>query len=151
MTTDLQTMQFHVMLPGHPEVHEWFMQHWSLKGAQRGLVNGRATVPNWHQVRGIVVVVMDERADHIGMVLFEELNATEVIIHTALRTFGSRTDHAFMTAIQKARQWGYERFYYAFTTANRAAHRLMERNGLLRNSVTVQPDWATSPVIFGDF
>jgi hypothetical protein len=151
MTPELQTMGFEVVLPGHPEVHAWFMQHWSLLGAQRGIKAGHAVIPQWHRVKGMVVVVTDERGEKVGMVLFEELNPTEVIVHTALRTFGSRTDHAFKTAIQEARQQGYVRFYYAFSTQNRSAHRLMKSCALLADSVAVQPDWATSEWIFGNF
>lgn len=151
MKADVQTMDFRVMLPGHPEVRAWFMGKWSVRGANRGIRKHRAVVPNWDNVRGLVVVVVDDRGQRIGMVLFEEINPAEVVVHTALRTFGSRTDHAFLMACQKAREWHYERFYYAFSTGNRSAYGVMQRCHLLTDSVSVRPEWALVPWIFGSF
>lgn len=151
MTTDLQSMQFRIVLPEHPAVSAWFMAHWSFSRAQQGIKAEHEVIPEWSTVPGLVIIVADESDRQVGMVLFEQINPTEAIVHTALRTFGRRTDHAFKEACHEARQRGYRRFYYAFSAQNRSAHRLMERLGLLVDSVSVRPDWATNPWIFGEF
>lgn len=151
MTTDVQMMSFRVLLPDHPEVSTWFMSHWSLRGAAQGIKAGYHVVPTWENARGLVIAVADGRGERVGMVLFEEIDGNDAIVHTALRTFGSRTDHAFKSALQMARQHGYNRFYYAFSSRNRSAYGLMKRSALLADSVAVQPEWATCPWIFGGF
>lgn len=153
MTTDKRMLAVRETSLSH--ALEWFRRPSIWRGVHLGCAADEAVGPaGMGEVAALSIVdTQDDR--ECGVILFEQRarGSWEVVVpHLALRTFGSRTRHAFRLALDHMKARGAREAVYMFATVNTPVYALLRRMGLLTHyCLAPREAWMNTQWFIGHF